>query len=258
MELTMQSETSAYASPVVELDDVSRRYLVGSETIWALHSVNLSVVKNDFVMVMGPSGSGKSTLLNVIAGLERPSEGTIRVQGRSLGALSDGQLCDLRRHMIGIIFQFHELHPTLSALENIELPMLIAGKARDRRRKRAQELLELVDLANRGHHHPHELSGGEKQRIGIARSLANDPPIIIADEPTGDLDSVLGGEIMQILIDLNRNWNKTLIVVTHDEGLVKKGMRLLRMEDGTIIEEHHVQEDMETVQYWDAVQKEDK
>lgn len=155
--------------------------------------------------------------------------------GEDLKTQTDHQLCEIRRHKLGFIFQFFNLHPILNAQENVELPMLIANVKRSLREKRAKELLSLVGLEHRLHHHPPKLSGGEKQRVGIARALANDPMIILADEPTGDMDSVIGHEIMALISELNQHHNKTIICVTHDEELLKPGMRLIRMDDGRII-----------------------
>ncbi|MHA2347672.1 MAG: ABC transporter ATP-binding protein, partial [Candidatus Hodarchaeales archaeon] len=194
----------------------------------------------EFVTVMGPSGSGKSTLLNIMAGLEQPSAGTVWVNSQDLSTLSDRALCEIRRYRLGFVFQFFNLHPILSTLENVELPMLISGVKRKNRQPRAREMLELVGLSKREHHLPHELSGGEKQRVGIARSLVNDPDVILADEPTGDLDSTTGDEIMELLLNLNQENQKTIICVTHDEVMLKKSMRLLKMEDGHIISDSYI------------------
>jgi len=223
--------------PIIEMENVNQRYTLGAHTIDALNGINLTIHTEELIMVMGPSGSGKSTLINVMAGLEQPSAGIVRIQQEDLTTLSDKELSLLRRHKLGFVFQFFNLHPILSAKENVELPMLIAGVKRDKREKRALELLTLVNLENRKHHLPHELSGGEKQRVGIARSLANDPEVILADEPTGDLDSAIGNEIMQLLINLNKIHGKTVICVTHDEEMLKTGMRLIKMEDGKIIDD---------------------
>ncbi|NHJ03103.1 MAG: ABC transporter ATP-binding protein, partial [Candidatus Heimdallarchaeota archaeon] len=216
---------------MIELENVNRRYTLGSHTVDALNGINLAIYREEFVMVMGPSGSGKSTLLNVMAGLEQPSAGIVRINQQDLGALSDRALCEIRRKRLGFIFQFFNLHPVLTAMENVELPMLIAGMKRKEREPRAIELLKLVDLENRRHHKPFELSGGEKQRIGIARSLANNPDILLADEPTGDLDSAIGNEIMELILSLNNSQGKTIVCVTHDEEMLKPGMRLIKMED---------------------------
>ena len=218
------------------MDNINQLYTLGSShTIDALNNINLTVFPEEFVMVMGPSGSGKSTLLNVMAGLEKPSAGIVRIHQEDLATLSDRELCEIRRHKLGFIFQFFNLHPILTAMENVELPMLISGIKRKYREPRALELLRLTDLEKRKHHRPHELSGGEKQRVGIARSLANDPDIILADEPTGDLDSAKGREIMDLIESLNKTQGKTIICVTHDENMLKHGMRLIKMEDGRII-----------------------
>ncbi|UCG04708.1 MAG: ABC transporter ATP-binding protein [Candidatus Heimdallarchaeota archaeon] len=224
----------------MELENVNQRYTLGGHTIDALNSINLSIFREEFIMVMGPSGSGKSTLINVMAGLERPSAGTVHIDQEELSTLSDRELCQLRRHKLGFVFQFFNLHPVLNALENVELPMLISGIKRADREPRALELLRLVNLENRKHHQPHELSGGEKQRVGIARSLANDPDVILADEPTGDLDSAIGSEIMSLLSSLNKTHKKTIVCVTHDEEMLKTGMRLIKMEDGYIISDSYL------------------
>ncbi|MHA2247524.1 MAG: ABC transporter ATP-binding protein [Candidatus Hodarchaeales archaeon] len=220
---------------IIELKGVSQRYKIGMHVIDAISDINITVHPNEYIMIMGPSGSGKSTLLNTIAGLEIPSAGNVKVFGDDLQTLSDRQLCEIRRHKLGFIFQFFNLHPILTAQENVELPMLIANVKRSQREIRARELLDLVNLDRRVNHHPHELSGGEKQRVGIARALANDPTIILADEPTGDMDSVTGHEIMALITKLNQEHNKTILCVTHDEEMLKPGMRLLRMDDGRII-----------------------
>lgn len=226
--------------PLIELESVNQRYTLGGHTIDALNNINLSIFKEDFIMVMGPSGSGKSTLINVMAGLERPAAGTVRIDQEELSTLSDRELCQLRRHKLGFVFQFFNLHPVLNALENVELPMLISGLKRKYREPRALELLRLVNLEKRKNHQPHELSGGEKQRIGIARALANDPEVILADEPTGDLDSATGHEIMTLLRSLNQTHKKTIVCVTHDEEMLKAGMRLIKMEDGHIISDSYL------------------
>ncbi len=223
------------------MENVNQRYTLGaSHTIDALSNINLAVYPEEFIMVMGPSGSGKSTLLNVMAGLEKPSAGVVRIHQEDLATLSDRELCEIRRHELGFIFQFFNLHPILNAMENVELPMLISGIKRKLREPRALELLQLTNLENRKHHRPHELSGGEKQRIGIARSLANDPNVILADEPTGDLDSATGRDIMNLIESLNKSHGKTIICVTHDENMLKPGMRLIKMEDGRIISDTYL------------------
>ncbi|PWI46621.1 macrolide ABC transporter ATP-binding protein [Candidatus Heimdallarchaeota archaeon B3_Heim] len=220
---------------IIELENVNRRYNMGDYTVDALTNINLTVHEQEFIMVMGPSGSGKSTLLNIMAGLEKPSAGTIQIDQRDLSTLSDRVLCDIRRYKLGFIFQFFNLHPILTTLENVELPMLISGVKRKDRVPRAMAMLEMVGLEKRQHHLPHELSGGEKQRVGIARSLVNDPSVILADEPTGDLDSTTGTEIMSLLMQMNEELHKTIVCVTHDEAMLKPNIRLIKMEDGKII-----------------------
>ncbi len=225
---------------LLELEHVNQRYTIGNFRIDALTDITLKIQQGEFIVVMGPSGSGKSTLLNVMAGLEQSSTGQVKFKHANLANLNDTELSLLRRHQLGFIFQFVNLHPVLSALENVELPMLICGVKRKYRESRALELLKLVNLEKRKHHLPHELSGGEKQRVGIARALANNPVIILADEPTGDLDSATGREIMDLLIMLNRTQGKTIICVTHDDELLTSEMRLIKMEDGQIISDSYL------------------
>ncbi|MFX1251856.1 MAG: ABC transporter ATP-binding protein [Promethearchaeota archaeon] len=223
--------------PLIKLEKIHREYLIGNQTIQALNSIDLTVYEGEIVFILGPSGSGKSTLLNIIGGLEVPSRGSAHVEDQELQALSESSLCQLRRKVIGYVFQSFHLHPQLSALENVELPMLIVGRTRKERELRARELLEVVGLSQRAQHLPHELSGGEKQRVAIARALANKPKVILADEPTGDMDSVMGREIVDLLRQLNRAYGITLVIVTHDESLVDKGTRCLYLESGKIIDD---------------------
>ena len=236
----MKMSKSSAKEIIIEIEGVNQRYKLGTNTIDALTDINFVVYSNEFIMIMGPSGSGKSTLLNTIAGLEMPSAGNVKFLGDDLQTLSDRQQCEMRRHKLGFVFQFFNLHPILTAQENVELPMLIADVKRSLREIRSKELLNLVKLIHRKDHHPHELSGGEKQRVGIARALANDPMIILADEPTGDMDSVAGNEIMEIITMLNQKHDKTIICVTHDEEMLKPGMRLIRMDDGRIISDTYL------------------
>jgi putative ABC transport system ATP-binding protein len=243
-------------NPIINLQNISRDYIVGDQTIHALDNIDLTIFEGEVVFVFGPSGSGKSTLLNIIGGLEVPSRGVIYVENHNLKELSDSALCRLRRGVIGYVFQFFHLHPQLSALENVELPMLIDGIKRAAREARARELLEIVGLSERAEHQPHELSGGEKQRVGIARALANDPKIILADEPTGDMDSVTGREIIELFEHLNKEYGKTLIIVTHDESLVDKGMRFLHLEDGRITDDFIATERLTVPEYQPQVQEE--
>lgn len=229
--MTLASESHI---PAVQLSNVKKLYSSGDEIIYAVNNITLNIEKGQFVIVMGPSGSGKSTLLNVIAGLSNVSEGNIYVNGKSLHSLSENQRALLRRSEIGIVFQFYNLHDGLTAQENIELPMLIAGVPLKERKIRSTELLKLVKIGHRRHHRPYELSGGEKQLVGIARALANNPTIILADEPTGDLDHEKGIAILDLLIRLNRDLQLTIIMVTHDSTLLRKQFRLVRLLDGKI------------------------
>jgi len=222
---------------VVEMDDVEKTYQLGKVKVYALREVSLFLFQGEFVLVMGPSGSGKTTLLNLIGGLDKPTQGKISVNGLDLTTLSDKELTKIRRHKIGFIFQFYNLIPVLTALENVELPLLAAGQPKGRARERAKELLHIVGLAERMNHMPDELSGGEQQRVAIARALANKPSIILADEPTGDLDSKTGSEIVQVLHDAAKKENATVVVVTHDPLIAEKADRIMRMRDGQIISE---------------------
>ncbi len=220
---------------VVRLENVKKVYSLGKAKVEALRGVNLSIYPGDYVSLMGPSGSGKSTLLNLIGALDKPTSGRVLIDGTDIGKLSPKALAKLRREKIGFVFQQFNLLQRLTALENVELPMWFAGVGKRKRRKRAKELLELVGLGKRMHHKPTELSGGEMQRVAIARALANNPEIILADEPTGNLDSISGAEIIELLEELNRQ-GKTLIVVTHDQEFGSRAKRRIRIRDGRIME----------------------
>lgn len=229
----------------IRLEEVYKRFKTGDSSIVALNNISINITGGEFVVVMGPSGSGKTTLLNTIAGLTATSEGHVYINDRLIQKLSDNEKAEMRRHEFGFIFQFYNLHEGLTAQENVELPMLIA-KTVDRkgRTARSRELLTLVSLENRINQKPFELSGGERQRVGIARALANDPQIILADEPTGDLDSKKAQEILELLKHLNQKLGKTLVVVTHDHTLLKPGMRLLRMDSGQILSDDMVTKEL--------------
>lgn len=222
----------------VKVVDVEKTYRLGENKVHALKGVNLELNKGEFVAFMGPSGSGKTTLLNLIGVLDKPSKGKIYVNDTDLTILKEKELTKLRRGTIGFIFQFYNLIPVLSAFENVELPMLIAGVPSKERESRAQELLKMVGLADRVHHRPDELSGGEQQRVAIVRALANKPSIVLADEPTGDLDSKTGKEVVQALRDLSNREGATVIIVTHDPTVASMTSRVFEMRDGTIIKEH--------------------
>lgn len=216
--------------------DLTRLYRVGRETITALHSVNITIKKGEFVAIMGPSGSGKSTLLNLLGGLDQPSSGKVLLDSHDLKEYNEEQLAALRRQKLGFIFQRHDLFPILTARENVEFPMLLDGIAPEDRRVRANELLALVGLEDKADHLPDELSGGQQQRVGIARSLANAAQILLADEPTGNLDSTTSAEIIEALVNLKRAKNLTLIMVTHDPEVALHADRVLQLKDGQLVE----------------------
>lgn len=216
---------------VIETQDLTKIYGDGEE-IRALDEVNLTVAKGELVTVMGPSGSGKSTLLNIIGALDLPTEGKVFVNGQDLEQIKDKD--SFRAKTVGFMFQLHNLLPTLTAVENVEVPMI--GHANPRaRRERAEELLALVDLADRMGHLPNQLSGGQRQRVAVARALANNPALVLADEPTGSLDTKAGGELMDLLRELNASQGTTFLVVTHDPAVARKTNRVLVMEDGRIV-----------------------
>jgi putative ABC transport system ATP-binding protein len=219
---------------MVEAKGVTKKY-VGKRTVEALRGISFTVAKGEMVATMGPSGCGKSTLLNILGGLDRPSEGSVRIDGADLGRLDDDALTRLRRHKIGFIFQFFNLLPTLTALENAALPLHLAGAARREAVGRASELLGLVGLTDRQDHLPDELSGGEQQRVAMARALALNPPLILADEPTGNLDSKSGEEVLALFKQLQTRFGTTVIMVTHDGKAAATCDRILSMRDGLII-----------------------
>jgi putative ABC transport system ATP-binding protein len=216
--------------------DLTRRYRVGREVISALNTINITITKGEFVAIMGPSGSGKSTLLNLLGGLDQPSSGQVLLDQHDLGEYNEEQLAALRRQKLGFIFQRHDLFPILTARENVEFPMLLDGALPDERRIRAQELLALVGLEEKADHLPDELSGGQQQRVGIARSLANAAQILLADEPTGNLDSATSEDIINALVGLKQAKNLTLIMVTHDPEVAMHADRILQLKDGQLVE----------------------
>lgn len=226
------------SNPVVELRNVSKVYILGSTEVRALDHVSLKVMPGEFISVVGPSGSGKSTLLSIIGCLAKPTSGKVLIDGVDVTELSEGELSDIRCHKIGFIFQFFNLIPTLTALENVELPTIFAGKLSEwEMRDRALELLDLVGLLDRANHRPSELSGGQQQRVAIARALANDPALVLADEPTGNLDSKTGSEVISLMEELNRETGKTFIIVTHDTNVAKRTRKILYMVDGRLYED---------------------
>jgi putative ABC transport system ATP-binding protein len=236
---TSESPTAVLTPPagdvVVRAIGVERIYRTGTEQVRALKSVNLDVTRGRMVALMGRSGSGKTTLLNIIGGLDQPDSGEVHVEGRNLKSLSEKELTLLRRMRIGFVFQSFALIPVLSAFENVELPMHIAGIGRRERQRRAKELLELVGLAKRIHHRPFELSGGEQQRVAIARALANRPAIILADEPTGELDSVTGLQIFKLFYRIATVEGVTVVLVSHDQTAAEVAMDTYDLVDGQLV-----------------------
>ena len=219
---------------MIELKGVSKTYELGGEKIVALDNINLTVDKGDYVAIMGPSGSGKSTLANIIGGLDVPDQGEVLVDGQSLASVNDKLMSAYRNKKIGFIFQSFNLQPVYTALENVMIPLVFSQMAPNERRKRAEDCLKLVGLADRMNHRPNQLSGGQRQRVCIARALANNPEVIIADEPTGNLDSKKGEEIVQILDELNQRMGVTIIVITHDQNVAKAAKKILTIKDGKI------------------------
>ena len=222
---------------VIELDNVSKSYKMDEVQVTALNDVDLKINKKEFVAIMGPSGSGKSTLLHMVGCLDRPTKGKIFLDGTDISTLNDSELARLRGNKLGFVFQFFNLYPTLSALENVELPMMIIERNEKERKERAKELLKIVGMEKRSEHLPSQLSGGERQRIAIARALANDPSLILADEPTGNLDSKTGEEIMEFLNRLQEKEEKTVVIVTHETDIARYAERIVYLKDGKIVKE---------------------
>jgi putative ABC transport system ATP-binding protein len=221
-------------TPAVRTENLHKSYLLGATAVGALRGVDLSVARGEFVAVMGPSGCGKTTLLNLVGGIDVPSRGSVWVDGVEISKLSDDALADLRRDRLGYVFQFYNLIPTLTARENVETPMQFQGRSKRDRRERAAALLSRVGLSDRADHKPPELSGGEQQRVAIARALANDPALVLLDEPTGDLDSATGKEILELLGRLNREEKVTLLVATHDALVAGASSRVVKFRDGKV------------------------
>jgi putative ABC transport system ATP-binding protein len=220
---------------VYELKAATKLYRRGPQTIRAVDGVDLSIAPGEFVVVAGPSGSGKSTLLQLLGGLDRPTSGQVFFKGQELGKLADRRLARLRLRAFGFVFQDFNLIPTLTAQENVEAALAPAGMSARKRRERARALLERVGLADRTAHLPAELSGGEEQRVAIARALANDPQVILADEPTGNLDSTTGEQIVDLLAGLARENGQTVVLVTHDRDIAARAPRVIRMRDGAVV-----------------------
>jgi putative ABC transport system ATP-binding protein len=222
-------------APVIEVSDVWKLHKLGDEIVKALVAVELQVMPGEFVCLMGPSGSGKSTLLNILGGLDRPTKGTVKVGGRDTGTLTESQFAALRHDTIGFIFQSYNLIPFLSAVENVELPLMFEPYDRKALRKRAIELLELVGLSHRINHQPTKMSGGEQQRTAIARSLISNPTLVLADEPTANLDHRTGETVVRMLRDLCSTLGVTVVASTHDPTVAEEASRVVRMKDGQIV-----------------------
>ena len=221
-------------SKTLQLRDVVKTYVMGSEKVHALRGVTLDIQKNEFVAIMGPSGSGKSTLMNVIGCLDLPDSGIYRLNDADVTALDGDALARVRNRTVGFVFQSFNLLPRTSALENVEMPLIYAGVEKRQRRQRARALLEEFGLADRLYHLPSQLSGGQQQRVAIARALVNRPAILLADEPTGNLDTASGEEVMDILEDLNRNEGATVIAITHEHEVAARAQRMLTLRDGML------------------------
>ena len=221
---------------VIEAKDLTKVYQMGDIEVHALRGLSIKIRRGEVVAIMGPSGSGKSTLMNMIGCLDRPTSGEYLLEGEQVSNLKDDQLAEIRNRKVGFVFQTFNLLSRATALSNVELPMRYSGMARGRK-ERAKSALELVGLGDRIHHRPNELSGGEQQRVAIARSLVNDPTIILADEPTGNLDSKSGVEIMQLLLKLNKEQGTTLVIVTHDPEIAQQTQRTILIRDGVVVEE---------------------
>lgn len=219
--------------PVIAFNGVRKNYYLGKVTIEVLKGVSLSIAANEFVALMGPSGSGKSTLMNIIGCLDTPTSGDYFLAGQSVGNMSDDSLADVRNKEIGFVFQQFNLLPRLTALENVALPLVYAGVPKKKRTERAKEVLAMVNLSDRGHHKPAEMSGGQNQRVAIARALVNNPSIILADEPTGNLDSKTSREIMGIFERIHAAGN-TIVLVTHEEDIAAYAKRIIRLKDGVM------------------------
>ena len=219
---------------LIRLTDVSKNYRKGREIVRVLNNISLSIDKGDFVGLMGPSGSGKTTLLNLLGGLDKPTKGQVEVDGETISKLSHGALTKWRSRNVGFIFQFYNLLPVLTAARNVALPLLLTSLSGAQRKKHVNTALHLVGLADRASHYPRELSGGQEQRVAIARAIVSDPPILLCDEPTGDLDRATADEIMGLLQRLNRDYGKTVVIVTHDPRAASFAHRVLHLDKGEL------------------------
>jgi putative ABC transport system ATP-binding protein len=225
---------------VTKIENVFRTYKIGEIETLALNGVSLSINSGEFTALIGPSGSGKTTLLQLIGCLDQPTRGSITLNGKDVSTLNRNQRADMRRGTIGFIFQFFALIPTLTAYENIEMPLILTGVAADKRRTRVTELLKAVELSDHGHHRPDQLSGGQQQRVAIARALSTEPALILADEPTANLDTANGQQVMEIVKKLNEETGVTFVFATHDQRVIKYARRIVTLQDGKIIKDETV------------------
>ena len=221
-------------APIVSLSAVTKSFVRGGETIPVLENLDFTVAKGEFVALMGPSGSGKSTLLNLVAGLDKPTSGKVEVAGKELSSMDDAGLARFRADSIGFVFQTYNLMPVLTAVENVELPLLLTNVPKSDRRRRAETALKAVGLADRSDHYPRQLSGGQEQRVAIARAIVNDPRILVADEPTGDLDRKSADEILALLEKLHKEFEKTIVMVTHDPLAAERASVIRRIDKGRL------------------------
>ena len=222
------------AAPLVEIRNLAKSYRRGDQVVPVLRDISLDIQPGDFTALMGPSGSGKTTLLNLIAGIDKPDSGVLRVGGLDIASLGEAELADWRAANVGFVFQFYNLMPVLTAFENVELPLILTGLARAERRRRVELTLRVVGLADRMDHYPNELSGGQQQRVAIARAVVADPTLIVADEPTGDLDRVSAAEILAMMQRLNAELGKTIIMVTHDANAAHAARAMVHLEKGEL------------------------
>ena len=225
------------SNTLVEIRDLAKGYTRGGQFVPVLEGITLNIARGDFIALMGPSGSGKSTLLNLIAGIDKPDSGALRVDGEDITVLSEGELADWRAANIGFIFQFYNLMPVLTAFENVELPLLLTNLSKSDRRERVNLTLALVGLSDRMEHYPNELSGGQQQRVAIARAIVTDPTILVCDEPTGDLDKQSASDVLRMLKQLNVEMGKTIIMVTHDAHAAEAAKHIVHLEKGELMDE---------------------
>ena len=231
----MPEQNGVAAQAAVNLDDVSKAYQRDGQHIPVLEHINLSIPHGEFMALMGPSGSGKTTLLNLIAGIDRPTSGSVKVHGMDVTALSEGALAKWRTRSVGFIFQFYNLIPVLTAAGNVELPLMLASLSKKQRRERTLTALRIVGLTDRAEHYPRQLSGGQEQRVAIARAIVTDPHILVADEPTGDLDAKSAGEILDLMEVLNQQFGKTIVMVTHDPRAARRAHLQQHLEKGVLL-----------------------